>query len=238
MSDFFGDLQFPVQVPGATDSVHDPALDKIGAYLAACLNANLNASWGAVNPGQPFVKVVQTNSPSDSTFNEKDLPALFLWRNAMNNEQTTDDWTEVISDVTLLWVPQNAVQAKRSLRSPGVNGFTKVVTRALELGRTPAWIDAGDTDPTAATLGSVLLERARLFRWPYLTNSKYDTVTIQKGNVQGSYSAFTANLRISEITNWDESFDSITGSNRDVSKLDETITQGPGFQLEALIPTS
>lgn len=236
MSDNFGTLEFPVSPPAGDEAIHDSTLSKIGAYLAVCLNDALATSWKTVNPSATFVKTVQTNSPDDSTFNTKELPALYLWRTAINLDQVTDDWTEAVSDVTLLWVPQDAVQAKRSLRAPGVNGFAKVVARALELGRHPGWVDSGDQDPQAKTLGSVLIERCNLFRWPFLTLCKYDTLEIPKGSETASYPAFTANLRISEITNWDESYDSIVGADRAASKLDETVTQGPGFNIESLLP--
>jgi hypothetical protein len=122
MADYFGALTFPAQIPGPNSSVFDPALDAIGGYLSACLNDQLKSSWGAVNPGVPFVKSFRTDTPGYE-FNERDLPALFVWRSGSVDEQVTDDWTETITEVTVTWVPQNAVQAKRSLRATGVNGF-------------------------------------------------------------------------------------------------------------------
>src|SRR6478752_3855559 len=139
-SDKFGALTFPVQIPGPGDSVHDPALDCIGSYLTACLNSMLGSSWKAVNPGRKFVESFNTNNANDE-FNERDLPALFLNRTSSFDDHATDDWVETITDVSVTWVPQTAVQAKRVLRSTGVNGLSKVITRALELGRSPAWID-------------------------------------------------------------------------------------------------
>ena len=236
MSDHFGSLKFPVQIPGPGDSVHDPALDYIGSYLMACLNDQLNNSWSAVNPGIPFVKSFQTNNPGD-TFNERDLPALFLLRSGSVNDQVTDDWTEVTTDVSITWVPQNAVQANRKLRATGVNGLQKVISRALALGRSPAWVDPADTDPLSVTLGSALVDRARLFRMPFVTTSKIDSVTIEKGTVVDVYPAFTVLIKIHEITNWDESFDSISMRNRAVSKLDNTTTAG-AFKISELIPTT
>jgi hypothetical protein len=236
VSDNFGALTFPCQIPGPKDSIHDPALDYIGSYLTACLNDQLSTSWQAVNPGVKFVKTYSTNGPGDE-FNERDLPALFIWRSGSIDEQATDDWTETITDVTVTWVPQNAVQAKRGLRSTGVNGFSKVITRALALGRSPAWIDPADTDPTSKTLGSVLIERASLFRVPFVTMSRPDTVTILKGREVDVYTAFTVVMKIHEITNWDESFDSIAMANRAPSKLDETVNSG-AYNISALIPTT
>lgn len=235
MSDTFGTLNFPVQSPTEYESVHDPALTMLGNYLQACLNAQLNKSWQVVNPGKKFVETVQENNPGD-TFNERDLPALFVFRTAIQDDQVTDDWTEQTTDVQVTWVPQTAVQAKRVMRTTGVNGLAKVIARALELGRSPVWVDPSDTDPDALVRGSVLIERAKLFRWPFIVSVRPDTVTITKDrDIQ--YPAFTCIIRIHEITQWDDSFDSVLMQPRAPSKLDETVTSG-NFSLESLIPTT
>jgi hypothetical protein len=143
MADEFGGIQFPVLPPAGDGSVSDPGLDKLGAYLSAVLNAELGTAWGAVNPGVPFVRTVAAYLPQDLGFNEKLLPALFLERTSTVNEHITDDHVQATSDVTVMWVAQNAVQAARAVRAPGINGFHKTITRALELGRHPAWIDPG-----------------------------------------------------------------------------------------------
>jgi len=236
MSDTFGALEFPVQIPGPNDSVHDPALDLLGAYLMACLNDQLGPSWLAVNPGKKFIESYATNSAND-LFNERDLPGLFGTRSMSYDEQYTDDWTMTSTDVAMTWVPQNAVQARRALRSTGVNGFSKVITRALAIGRSPAWVDPADPDPAAAQLGSVLVERANFIRMPYVISSKPDQVTIQKGIDYDTYPAFTVMIKIHEITEWEESFDSVVMANRAPSKLDETVTSG-NFDLHSLIPTT
>lgn len=235
-SEAFGSLTFPVQIPARDEAIHDPALTLIGSYLTACLNDQLNTSWQTVNPGKKFVETFSTSN-SDDSFNEKDLPALFLSRQTANDERVTDDWTQTTTDIQITWVPQSAVQAKRTLRVTGVNGFQKVITRAIELGRSPAWIDPADDDDTAETLGSVLITRAKLFRWPMVVSVRADTVSVIKGQTTVQYPAFTCILRIHEITKWDESFDSITMANRAPSKLDDTITSG-AFSLQSLIPTT
>lgn len=238
MSDHYGSLSFPIQAPASGSSVADPALDYIAKYLQACLNAQMGTAWAVVDPGvnpvRKFVQSYQTQSTGD-TFNDRDLPCLYVWRGSITNDKVSDDWVEVTTDVTLTWVPQNADQAKRSLREPGVNGLHKIVSRALQLGRSPAWIDPADPDPIALTRGSALMERARLFREPFITSSRQDTVVITKGLESSSYPAFTLTMKIHEIDQWDNSFDSIMMANRDPSKLDETITSG-NFSLEALIP--
>lgn len=236
MSDHFGALEFPVQVPGINDSVQDPALDCIGGYLMACLNDQLGPSWQAVNPGRKFVESFATNAAND-LFNERDLPGLFLYRSISYDEQYTDDWTMTSTDVAVTWVPQNADQAKRALRSTGVNGLSKVITRALALGRSPAWVDPADTDPEAEVLGSVLVDRARLIRMPYVISSKNDRVTIEKGMEYSTYPAFTVMVKVQEITEWDQSFDSLVMADRAPTELNETVTSG-NYSISALIPTT
>ena len=234
MSDHYGALEFPVQIPDVKDSVHDPAIDCLGRYLQCCLNDQLGQSWSAVNPGRKFVESIQTNSPGDA-FNEKDLPALFLTRQSTTDERISDDWVESLSDVSITWVPQNAVQAKRVLRFTGSNGLSKVISRALFLGRSPAWVDPGDPDPNARTLGSVLINRAGLLRWPVVLMTKIDSVTIEKGTLVDVYPAYTVVVRINEITNWDPSFDSVAMADRPQTKLDNSITSG-NFNISELIP--
>lgn len=233
MSDQFGSITFPVPVM-TEHSISDPTMDYLGSYLTACLNYQMADAWGSVNPGKKMVESFQTNAPGDM-FNDRDLPCLYVWRSASIDDQATDDWTETTTEVTVTWVPQNADQAKRNLRATGTNGLSKVITRALALGCSPAWIDPSDPDPDALTRGSVLIERARLFRWPFVTTSRIDTVVIEKGTETSTYPASTVIIKIHEITQWDESFDSIMMAPRAPSKLDETVTSG-NFSLESLIP--
>ena len=234
MSDSFGSMTFPVPIPGPNDSVHDSALDCLGSYLTACLNDQLGPSWSAVNPGKKFVESFQTSEPGDS-FNERDLPAMFLYRTASFDEPVTDDWIEQTTDVTVTWVPQSAVQFKKNLRATSINGFSKVVTRALHLGRSPAWIHPADKSTSSKTRGSPLMERAGFFRVPLVTSAKIDYVTVEKGLDVATYPAFSLIIRIFEITNWEDSFDSITMADRAPSKLDETVTSG-ALQVSKLIP--
>lgn len=233
MADTFGVLEYPVvqPPPSDNDSVTDPALDKIGAYLQAVLNAHIGLAWFTVNPGKKFVEQFFTNSPSDSTFNERDLPSLFLWRQQTVDDQLTDDWVETFTDVTVLWVPQNAEQAKRSLRDPGMNGFQKTISRALYLGRDPAWIDATDQDTEALSRGSVLMIQAGLFREPFVTTCRREPLAIVKDETRASYPGISLTMKIAEITVWDPAAHGFE------SQVDVTSTAG-ALTLESKIPTT
>lgn len=236
--DQYGVLKFPARPPNDNEPITDQALYCIGSYLMAVLNSKLNGAWNVVNPNVPFVKSIQFDDPNDgSMMNEKDLPALYVWRQSMYDQQSTDDWTETTSDIAIMWIPQTATQAKRSLRAPGINGFAKTITRALGLGSDPSWIDPLDADPGSKIYGSGLMERAGLHARPYLTTTRYDSITVEKGTDIAKYPAFTTIMRISEITRWDNSWDPILSAPASPSKIDETITAG-AFQVKAKIPTT
>ena len=201
--DRFGGLEFPAQVPGADEAVTDRAIGTIAAYLAAVIRADLQAAWSRVAPGQSVVEQSFTSDPEDSTFNERDLPALFVWRRSDKTESWTDDWVRVETDVGILWVWRPQDQVKRSLRAPIYNGIRRAVDRALYLGRHPAWVDPDDEDPTAQELGSVLMTRAGLVEWPEVSTSKVAPITIQMlGHESRKYPAILCSLSISEITEW------------------------------------
>lgn len=230
MPDQFGAIEFPVQPQSQDAAVTDPALEAISQYLFAVLNFELSTAWSVVNPGKNFCQSVSTNDPSDGTFNSRDLPGLFVTRQSLTDEQVTDDWTETITEVRALWIPQDAEQSKRALRSPGLNGLQKTISRSLARGRHPAWIDPLDTDPTAQSLGSVLIQRARLFRWPIVTGAKTDRITFDTGQSHATFAGYSVMLRIHEITDWDIS---LRGTP---SALDNTTTQG-SLDLESLLTT-
>jgi hypothetical protein len=244
MADKFGALQFPAQSPNlaAGDAVTDPRLDKIARFLQAVLNADIGQAWSSVSGGKKFVETTSTNDPSDSTFNERDLPALFIYDPRSASNQMTDDLVEDVSQVTVLWVPATAEQAKRSLRSTGVNGFKKAVERAFYLGRHPAWCDDGDTDPDSATFGSALMIRAGLAKWPSVKSAQTAPLTIVTDGAQPRhYSGFSLTVELSEVTIWDVSLPAPgslpqAGDNAP-SKVDILSTAG-ALVLDSLIPTT
>lgn len=237
MADQFGAVQFPVPAPASkSDSVSDPALDKLGGYLQAVLNANLNTAWHSVTPGgRDFIENVIVQDPQDGLFNESQLPALFLWRVSFTSERISDDWTETTTDVNALWVPQTADQARRALRSQIINGLEKNITHWLRRGRHPAWIDPGDTSANVTTDGSVLIARARFLRWPKLMSLKPNKLTIEKdeGVKPARYPGALAVIRIFEKNSWDPALRGSTAA------LTSTVIQGDGAFVvaENLPPT-
>lgn len=164
MTDTYGALQIPAQVRGASPpaviSPGDPLLGWTADYLKAVLTANALASWQDVAPGAPVVNQVRLHNPEDETFNEKDLPCLFVFRDDSVADQAiewlADDYRFQPSIVRAWWVMPVATQEKRALRFPFSNAITKVIDQAIERQRDPSWVVAGDPDPLAATRGSVL----------------------------------------------------------------------------------
>lgn len=232
MADQFGALEFPAQAPNlaAGDSVTDPRLDKLGGFLQAVLNADVGLAWNVVSPGKKFVEQMFTNDPADSTFNERDLPSLFVYDARSTSNQMADDLVEDVSQVTVLWVPQNVDQARRSLRSTGVNGLKKSVERAFYLGRHPAWVDPGDPDPDAAMLGSVLMTRAGLCKWPFVRSAQTTPLTIvTDGSAPRTYPGYSLTVELSEVTQWDP------GAYSPTSAVDTTQTAG-ALGLEFILP--
>lgn len=249
MSDQLGALELPVTLAPATASAGDPALDAFAGYLQAVLNANVGPAWSdaagfsGVAPGQKVVQTVATTNPENGAFQKEDMPILFVWRPQEGDasEQWADDIVRVQTKLALLWVTRPADQAKREARSPIANAVAATIRRALYQGRDPAWVDPADTDPTAATDGSVLMIRAGLSQWPQLTTCKPQSITIQIDESEPRpYWAVGGSIEISECFATDVS---VAGSSptsptdNAPSKVDITATAG-ALVLESKIPTT
>jgi len=155
MADAFGLLGLPAS--NADVPVGDPALAKIGAFIQAVANAQLTTAWLALRPRlvpqeQPAIRTVFTHDPDELCFNEKFLPALFVYRDSGTPEQTAEDWFTETTLVRALWVFPPEPQEKQRLRTPFVNAIAKAIADALRRGRHPAWVDSGDTEPTSITV--------------------------------------------------------------------------------------
>jgi len=167
MADTFGLLSLPAST--TDDPVGDPALKKIGAFMQAVANAQLTAAWLTLRPRlqpqeQAVIKAVFTHDPDELCFNDKFLPALFIYRESGRPEQTAEDWFTDTTKVNALWVYPPEPAAKQRPRNPFVNAVAKALADALNEGRHPAWFDPGDTDPlaisVAASPNSFLLSKA------------------------------------------------------------------------------
>lgn len=249
MADQLGALPLPVSLAAAGTSAGDPALDAFAAYLKAVLNAYVGPAWSdaagamGVAPGQKVVQTVATTNPENGAFQKEAMPILFVWRPADGDasEQWTDDLVRVQSKLGLLWVTRPADQPKREARSPIGNAVAAAIRRALYNGRDPVWIDPADTDPTAATEGSMLMMRAGLSQWPELITCKPQSITIQIDESEPRpYWAVSGSIAITELLVADVS---IAGSaptspaGNAPSKVDILSTAG-ALQLDSKIPTT
>ena len=113
MSHKFGALTLPAQVPGAGESLTDPALDIIGGYLSAVLNAWGNDAWTSRAPNEPIVRKTLFVDPAEAEFIESDLPALYVWRSQIATDYLAEELTSHKSTIELLWVPSPKVSQIR-----------------------------------------------------------------------------------------------------------------------------
>ncbi len=165
MTDTYGGaLAIPLTAPAEGSTVGDPAISIFADFFKAVLNANAPIAWTAVMPPvvtatktvtYPVVRTVLTHDPREIEFSEADLPALYMDRTGGKAPiWQTEDWRVSPDTWTLLWVFPNAVQAKQKLRNSITNALAKIIDRAVERTRDPAYVAAGDPDPRAASIAA------------------------------------------------------------------------------------
>ena len=203
MADTFGALAYPASFESG--ALSDPALDKFGAYIAAVITANLGGVWAQKQPGAPPVKTVALGNPEVTTLNERDLPTLFVWRERMQQVRETDEYYTDHSTIHVLWTPPAVTQAVLGGLAAFFNGVAKCIFRAIVLGRDPAWVDPGDEDPDARTLGSAITERAGLLYPPEIMQAEPYLLKIQSDTQTRKYPSVLAKIKAVESTFWDPS---------------------------------
>lgn len=159
--DSFGALSIPLSAKDPALAAGDPALTYIGDYLVHWLvnDGNVGAQWqiAGVAPNQPPVVTMTVGAPDDEgySFDVKQLPALFIFREGGREDWWGDDWGVDITTVKILWVlPIGMPLAQRS-RLPFLNAMAKAVHDGVEIGRTPSWVQPNDPDSQALTQGSL-----------------------------------------------------------------------------------
>lgn len=159
MPDAFGLVQAPVQVAASGTASGDTILTTIGAFLQAFLNDKAQTAWTAIAPNTKVVESAWADEPP-SSFSTKDLPALFVYRTGETKEEWVGDGILLsTSEITVLWVMRAATQDTQKKRVAFRNAIGKLVNLGIERGRTPGFVVVGDTDPLAATQGSLLYPR-------------------------------------------------------------------------------
>lgn len=203
MVDSYGPVPIPMAAPPAGGSAGDPAIDTILSFLKAFLVSDQNATgaWqvAGVSPANPPVVGTFPHDPEEDVFNARDLPALYLWRESATNEWLADDYLVESSLLKLVWVMPRATPENQSVRSPFVNGLVKAIQVAIERGRTPGWVQSGDTDPNAAAQGSDL--GAYLGGWSLRVDRWRRTHVVERardGVVKAIYAAVELQLTLQE----------------------------------------
>ncbi len=157
MSYSWGGTALPLAAPATGEAATDKALTVVADYLQAFVNAYGSVAWAAVAKlgpdGTSPIRSVFTHNPEDPRreFNDKDLPALFLWRESGDDEWLAADWRVDTAVWKALWIFPPAKQDKQTVRDPFLGGLAKLVSFALKKGRDPAYQVTGDTDDFSVT---------------------------------------------------------------------------------------
>lgn len=143
-------------------SSSDPCLSVIADFLATYLvtDGQTTAAWREIGGDkESCLKTVFLHDPFKGFFSATQVPALYLFRDGCTTAYIADDWCMDTTKLKGLWVFPLPTQTKQRIKAPFVNVITKAVNNGIETGRTPSWIQPGDADPSAPTLGSLF--------WPY-----------------------------------------------------------------------
>lgn len=207
MADLFGVLALPIPVPtnpGTDESqqaVSDPGLDHLAAFTRAILNANGDAAWKAVAPDTQFVRAVFKHDPALGDFSAKYLPALFVWRGGEPQFiRLADDYAVNETPIEFLLVMQTSQQGRVAARSPIINGFSKILSRGFLRQRDPAWVLAGDPDPSTPVLGSSLSKQTGFAKMLLTTAGQATTLSVLTKGATATmvYPALRAQLMVTE----------------------------------------
>lgn len=204
MPNAYGAITIPLEAAEAGD---DPLLVHTLAFLKAIANAYGALAWNALTGGdsQPVAHTFM-HDPELGLFNDNKLPALFLFRDP---EQTT--FTQETQDnrvergvLRLLWVPPSTTQEKAARRYSFAGKLFKLLDHALEVGRDPAWIMAGDEYSDAETRGSFVSRYAEFRRLRFeKVRRRMLAIPLVDGTQPRRYEAWSAELQYEEARTFD-----------------------------------
>lgn len=230
MADTFGAVPVPIPPPCGEEPVSDPALGHLAAFVRAVLNADAAGAWSRVARTQPVNRIF-THDPEKVDVSDRDFPAVFVWREASNPVRVADDWMTDTALFEILWLFEPAPQLKQARRAPFLNGILKPLMRAFHVGRHPAWVLAGDTDPRAQTRGSLLWKHCgfmrELVRNPMLSGL---TVQMYEGDKLRTYDGVKLSIEAIEKLDRDPS----VGTSP--SRLSADVTNGSAAAFPIHLP--
>lgn len=199
MTDTFGALQLPAQLAVHGEPAGDPGLGRLGQYFKSTLNFFGQAAWTQVaGPNLKVVSEVFFHDPNEMTFNNRDMPGLFISRfSEPAYQRLSEDIDLSYTKLKAIWVRGYMRPEFARQRDPFYNTISKVMQHAIELGRHPSYVMADDPDPTAATQGSVIMRVAGCFELIW-KGFKRTPVTIQIDREKATYAAFDGEIELIE----------------------------------------
>ncbi len=155
MSDTFGGITIPV---GVTTPAGDPMLGKIGAFIQAVANNYVATAYDATKMGagmpteQPIATVFAGVEPERYTFDDRQLPALFVYRKRLEFAQRTQDDEDSSGEVLALLIFPHDDYSHIQKRLSIWNAIARVIAAAFTSGLHPSWVDPDDATPGAASV--------------------------------------------------------------------------------------
>jgi len=212
MGHALGLVEFPVEASlGGDHSRGDPLLWAVGGFCKAILNTKCADAYIDIGGGFAdgvVVNGVAYNDPEDSTFNENDLPALFVYRDHGQKhevEWATDDSTHETTLVRILWAPPPGPQDIRSDRAPFFNAIFKAIELAFAVGVDPCWVAEGETNAEYLTRGTPIQIAAGCYNPPRILRAHEVPIKIGMDGVapDREYPGWFMDLQVVETTAWD-----------------------------------
>jgi hypothetical protein len=187
------------------EAAGDPGLTVLADYLQTFILTYGAAAWTAIAGASPANQSVPcfrafTHDPSETEFNERDLPAIFLWRtgSAETPAWIADDYRVTFDTVRVLWVPPAAPQAQGTRRHPFTNAIVKLIDDAIGRERFPEWVRKGDTDPESPYIGSQLLDSMGAWRLWIAKYQPHNLMIGMAGSDPRTYAALAIDLHLEE----------------------------------------
>lgn len=157
MADKFGALSLPTvstELP-----LGDPSLRHLADFCRAVINAECSVAWATARPRSGELALPCrssfTHNPTRCDFDEKSLPAVFVYREKGASTFPADDYLVDAAQVSILWVyPPADHQNHQSLRAAFHRAVAASLQVALDNGAHRAWSSSSDTDPLNTSIAA------------------------------------------------------------------------------------
>jgi hypothetical protein len=224
------------------EAAGDPLLSYGLSFFATVANAYGSAAWNApgIAPGVEVVANTFPHNPREESFNEKDLPAMYMWRDgATEYDQIAQDLRVVRGTISLLWVaPVKARQTYLRLRSPFPKALLDVLEDCFERGCDLNWQLVGDTSPSAVyvqTYGSLLWPRMN-FRRMHFQKWSPASLTVPAEGGPRTYRATQATLYVEELYTQGAGYSPLLALDQKIQVTDQGAGDGGFIIAEGVEP--